>query len=91
MPQDVGKELFDETEREDIDKKDSVAHQPNIVGRWCEKERSPPSQDQWEPKRELCHYHGDRPLVDSSIPMPTESPRGIAAIIMEFCRRIHLI
>jgi len=50
-----------------------------------------PIQDHGEPKRELCRHHGDRPLVDSFNPMPIESPRGSSAIIMEFCRRTHLI
>jgi len=50
-----------------------------------------PTQDYGEPKRELCHHHGDQLLVDSFIPMPMESPRGSSAIIMEFCRRTHLI
>ena len=50
-----------------------------------------PSQDHGEPKRELCHHHGDRLLVDSFIPMSMESPRGSSAIIMEFRRRTDLI
>jgi len=53
--------------------------------------RSLPTQDHGEPKRELCHHHGDRPLVDSFIPMPMESPIGSSVIILEFCRRTHLI
>ena len=42
--------------------------------------RSIPTQDHGEPKRKLCHHDGDRPLGDSFIPMPMESPRGPGAL-----------